>query len=288
MKSVLIILTIFLLNIGTLKAGLLDSFIDGLVYGSSGDDCIFCGSTSRNQSMSNELTKLIAKTQTEILGVPEIKKYKVSECTKQQGSIYKYSVCSDNTISYEQAPSEGNWKQEGFCGQVSLQNIFRTMCGYNSTSGFANNYLNDYNIGVSSTTLVEGLNALFKDYSDDCPSGKYQKHNAENESDFISDIVSSVHLATGENQRSRINSRGQSVKRSPVVTFIRIPGKVELHWITIMDVEYNNNKCEMIINQWDDQYKVPCKKVAEWSRNVRELYGDIFPSYTSIRFRHEN
>ena len=41
MKSVLIILTIFLLNIGTLKAGLLDKFIDGLVYGSSGDDCIF-------------------------------------------------------------------------------------------------------------------------------------------------------------------------------------------------------------------------------------------------------
>jgi hypothetical protein len=288
MKSVFIILTIFILDISILKASLIDKFIDGLVYGSSGDDCIFCGSTSRNQSMSDELTKLITKTQIDILGLPEMKDYKVSNCSEQTASIYKYSICSDNTVSYVQAPSEGNWKQEGFCGQVTLQNIFHTMCGYTSNSEFANYYLNDYSIGVSSSTLVKGLNNLFKDYSDDCPSGRYEKYSAQNESDYISDIVSSLHLTAGSNQRTRINSRGQFVKRSPVITFIRIPGEPELHWITIMDVEYNNGNCEMIINQWDDQYKVPCKKVAKWSRNVSELYGDIFPSYTSIRFLNEN
>ena len=237
-----------------------------------------CHSSSSTRSFPTQYIQAFETT---------LKDYVTDDCNEKVNVYFGHGTCEDGSVSFIQPPSEGRWEQEGMCGQVGISNLYNNYCSWNiKVDDIDDHYAWDFTPGTRTGVLVDGVNKLFSTNSD-CPSGHFSAIKARSEDDYIASVLSATHQTVGENQLVRLNHRGQSVKRSPVMALIALPGeKKVLHWVMVVDVEYHNDKCKFIVNSWDDQMTVPCSKMAKWSRDVDRLFP-LIPGdhkYTVIQF----
>lgn len=212
--------------------------------------------------------------------------YITDNCEIQLNSEYGNGTCKDGSVSFNQPPSEGLWEQEGMCGQVGISNLYNNYCSWNiQVDDVDDHYAWDYTPGTRTGVLVNGANKLFS-HNSDCPKGKFSAHYAKSERDYISSVLSATHQTVGPNQLVRTNNKGKKVKRAPVMTLIGLPGKKILHWVMVVDVEFEGGGCNFIVNSWGSQMTVPCSTMAKWSRDVDRKFP-LIPgghTYTIIEF----
>jgi len=266
---------IFILALFTFNAYSIDPTPGTGTYSPHGT-CTSC-STSTNETF---ITDYIGHTNTK-----KFSNYKTEDCVEYKNNKYNYYGCKDNSISYNQPASEGIIEQEGMCGQVAMSNMYHMYCNWNiSVSSVDSSYANDYTPGTRPTTITNGLNRLFSPNSD-CPTGYFSNYNAINETDYISTITAAIYQNVGVNQLERLNTSGDTAKKSPIAILFSLPGsKKVLHWVTVVDVEFHEGgKCNMIVNSFGNQYTVPCNVMASWSRQVNNDFP-LLSKYTIIQF----
>jgi len=198
--------------------------------------------------------------------------------------------CEDGTVSYVQPDAEGFQGYEGKCGQTAAANLMYSYCKIIvKPETYANSYLSDYSPGVRPDTMRYGMNNMFKSNYPNCPSAyskKWHYYSYDTSKEYINAIERGLSAPVGNSHKiKRTRADGTKIFRTPVALLIRSPGGQILHWITAVDVVRINNKCEILVNHWDDQYKVPCHIISKWSRGVGNSYGDILDSYTIIKFK---
>ncbi len=207
---------------------------------------------------------------------------------KEKGQ--NYNLCKDGSISFPQPDSWGFKGYEGYCGQTSIANLYKMYCGQSIDVNFIKKMTaKDITPGIRPGTFLNSVNSLFLAnrlfYNSECPSGIFEMQKPKTEKEFISSVTSAVHQYVGPNQLERKNHNGQIRKRAPVSLLLRLPSGKGLHWVTVVDVEFKSNKCEMVINHWGRQDVIPCKTVAKWSRGVGSHYKPLLNKYTMISFR---
>ncbi len=241
-------------------------------------NCESCQRFRELESVSPTIQKIMPASK-------KINDFPSDNCDQSHNSKFGFGYCNDGTISFNQPPSEGMVKQEGFCGQTAISNLYHMYCGWNlDVLDVDEYYANDLTPGIRAGTLVNGANKLFNNNSD-CPNGKFKASYSKNEKDFISSVLSATHQTVGLNQLVRTNNLGRQVKRAPVVILVAIPGEKVLHWISVVDVEFENRECRMILNHWGQQNKVPCDYVAKLSREAHSKFSGIVVSpYTMVEF----
>lgn len=193
--------------------------------------------------------------------------------------------CNDGTVSFVQPPSEGWWGAEGKCGQTSVSNIIYMFCKRAAhPKTYVDHYLSDITPGVRPGTLTSGLNDIFNKL-DDCPNVDWDVEVENNEKSYIAEIERSLKTNRSlPNLVKRTRKDGTEIQRRPVSLLIRVPNsKKGLHWVTAVDLVREKNSCDVFINHWDDQYKVPCNLIAKWSRGVGASFGLILDSYTIVK-----
>jgi hypothetical protein len=193
--------------------------------------------------------------------------------------------CNDGTVSFVQPESEGWWGAEGKCGQTSVSNIIYMFCKRAADpKAYVDYYLSDITPGVRPGTMVSGLNDIFNKLGD-CPDVDWDVEVENNERNYINQIERSLKTNRSlPNLVKRKRKDGTEVLRKPVSLLIRVPSsKKGLHWVTAVDLTRENNSCNIFINHWDDQYKVPCNLIAKWSRGVGASFGLILDSYTIVK-----
>lgn len=197
----------------------------------------------------------------------------------------KLRRCKDGTVSFVQPPSEGWWGAEGKCGQTSVSNIIYMFCKRAADpKAYVDHYLSDITPGVRPGTLTDGLNDIFGKLGG-CPNVDWDIEVENNERHYINQIERSLRTNKSlPNLVKRKRKDGSEILRKPVSLLIRVPSsKKGLHWVTAVDLVREKNKCDIFINHWDDQFKVPCHLMAKWSRGVGASFGLILDSYTIIK-----
>ena len=217
--------------------------------------------------------------------------YKVETCSdnienEYPSFHYGIRICSDGTTSFDQPNSQGIFDSEGKCGQTAASNVFHMYCKMIASPSYCNAHLDDSTPGVKPSTMDTGLDKLFNEDLSRCPTGFWDETNYKYQSDFILGIEYKLNsIPSNGNMVTRKLPNGQKRKKAPVMILIKSPGsKTGLHWVTVVDIERSRNSCHMILNTWGKQYKVPCSKVAEWSRDVEESFGIVLSKYTVIDF----
>ncbi len=238
-------------------------------------------STSNSNSFFNSFFKSYVKSNSQSLG-----HYRTDNCKESINEEFSHGTCKDGSVSFEQPGSEGYFKQEGLCGQVGISNLYNNYCSWNiDVQTVDEHYARDFTPGTRTGVLVDGVNELFRNNSD-CPSGEFEDFYAKDEQDYIASVLSATHQSVGENQLVRTDSRGRRVKRAPAMVLISLPTGKELHWVTVVDVEFKNGGCYFIVNSWDDQMTVPCSVMASWSRDVDRKFPGVpgISKYTIVQF----
>jgi len=193
--------------------------------------------------------------------------------------------CNDGTVSFVQPSSEGWWGAEGKCGQTAVSNIIYMFCKRAAhPKTYVDHYLGDITPGVRPGTLTDGLNDIFNKL-EGCPSTDWDTEVENNETNYINQIARSLKTNKSlPNLVKRKRKDGTEIYRRPVSLLIRVPSsKKGLHWVTAVDLVRSKNSCNIFINHWDDQYKVPCNLMAKWSRGVGASFGLILDSYTIVK-----
>ncbi len=227
---------------------------------------------------------LAADVDRAVYHVKDFDSYLTDGCSSKN-TEFDFGYCDDGTISYVQPASEGMFKQEGLCGQTSISNMYHMYCHWNiGVNDVDEYYAYDYTPGLRTKVLTAGVNQLFSQNTD-CPKGKFTPFYANDKKDFINSVASAVMQTAGENQVVRTKFKGRKVKRAPVAILLSVPSSKVLHWVTVVDVEFFNGQCQMILNQWGHQYTMPCEAVAELSNRVGQNYwGAGISSFTMIEF----
>lgn len=193
--------------------------------------------------------------------------------------VYKttYPVCADGSASFVQPESSGWWGYEGKCGEVALSNTLKMTCGKAwSPSGAIDSETVDYTPGTATTTMVGALNE-FSSYSG-CSGKRWTYYDtADSAEEFISSVRDGLFAPSNF---TRIREDKTKVHRAPVPILIYFKDEQFLHWVTVVDilgyekdVKISKQKnCRVVLNQWDDQYTVPCKVIAQMAYDVSSAY----------------
>lgn len=191
--------------------------------------------------------------------------------------------CKDQSVSFVQPDSEGWNGWQGKCGQTAAVNSLYQMCRIaKSPKDYMDRYLSDLTPGVRPRTLRKGLNKVMS-YHDPCPSLLWSIDRFRRAQSFTDYIIENLTPLYSHPQINRIKRDNQEYLRQPVIALIQNPGSGKyLHWVTIIDYKKSESSCDLFINHWDDQYKVPCNVLEDWSRQVGRSYPIILSSYTLI------
>ncbi|OUR94182.1 hypothetical protein A9Q84_17930 [Halobacteriovorax marinus] len=202
--------------------------------------------------------------------------------------------CKDGSITYDQPKSTGIGGYNGFCGETAASNILHMHCGLMaSPTKYCNSFTKDFTPGTRAGSLKTGLNSMFKENKPLCPEGKWESYSSSGSpEEYIQ------YLLGGLKQKSNFtrtrDSKGK-VKIFPFPIMIEVPpvGSKGLHWVTVLDViGYKKGKdlekqtgCEVMINHWGDQYKVPCTRLALWAkRSGCGAAGMVCGEYPRVKF----
>ncbi|MCP4912792.1 MAG: hypothetical protein GY909_06715 [Oligoflexia bacterium] len=205
----------------------------------------------------------------------------------------KFFHCNDGTISFEQPDSTGLGGWNGFCGETAASNILHMHCGLiASPKKYCNHYTNDLTPGTRPGSMKKGLNEMFEE-NESCPKGKWETYNqVESPEQYISYLVGGLEAQNAVTRTRADNSR---IGRSPFPIMIEVPpkGSKGLHWVTVVDITgFDKDKeldeqdsCEVFINHWDDQYKVPCSRIAAWAKQAGcGAAGLVCGAYPRVKF----
>lgn len=192
--------------------------------------------------------------------------------------------CKDNSISFDQPRSSGPFGMYGRCGHVAISNIFSNVCNQLISPINLVSSIKDITPGINPRTLRIGLNRLFSNNSEKClfdsKIERWISTRARNESNFL-DIMSDQLELSSKFLRKR--DSGEILSRHPMVAFIKIPNSFELHYVTIIDIERDDQQCNIFYNHWGIQEVTSCENFSGWSRGVRRVYPFLFRSYMLIK-----
>src|SRR5690606_11458987 len=142
-------------------------------------------------------------------------------------------------------------------------------------------FMKDITPGVLPRTLTRGLNKILSQHKDHCPQGKWKINHARNEKDYIKKLEENLRPKVQISTINVLNRDGKAITTTPVMTLIVNPGSGKyLHWVTVLDLERKNDKCDLYINHWSNQYKVPCDTFAKWAGKVGKAYPVVLKSFT--------
>lgn len=195
--------------------------------------------------------------------------------------------CKDNSVSFVQPPSRGLNGWEGKCGQTFASNAFYTMCKVAvSPAKYFDGVLRDFTPGVRPGTLRTGMARTFKKNANHCPTaqGRWSYFTLGNTKNYIKRVKEWLIPNYSHPNLLAINRFGKSYFRNPVAALIQNPGGNYIHWVNIIDILESENTCKFIVNHWDNQYEVPCTKIAEWAKKVGKTYPIILKSYSVVKF----
>ena len=202
--------------------------------------------------------------------------------------------CKDGSITYDQPSSTGIKGYNGFCGETAASNILHMHCGLMASPvNYCNGFTSDITPGTRPGSLKKGLNSMFAKNKPLCPEGKWEVYSS---SDSAEDYIK--YILGGLKQKSnftRIRDDKSKVKKFPFPIMIEVPpsGSKGLHWVTVLDVTgFEDGKelweqvaCEVMINHWGSQYKVPCSRLASWAkRSGCGAAGLICGEYPRVKF----
>jgi hypothetical protein len=216
--------------------------------------------------------------------------YKSDECVLRDQNVLNEKGlqalglrrCRDGSVSFIQPNSTGWNGWEGKCGQTAASNVLFHYCRVaKDPKTYMDEYLSDITPGVRPRTLEKGLNKVFKKFKY-CEEVSFEKYYAGSEDDFIGKIKQRLKRLRSHPMMLTLTRNGQQRYREPVIVLIQNPGTKYLHWVTIVDQIDDNRQCNFIINHWDDQYKVPCSDLADWSYQVGRTYPVILRSYSLV------
>ena len=222
--------------------------------------------------------------------------YLTDECEQYNTSIKNEDVlrskglrrCIDKSISFVQPASRGIGGWEGKCGHTFAANSFYTMC---KAAVDPNEYfgpiLGDITPGVRPGTLRSGLSEVFRSSKRICPDsqGHWTYFKFGNQNNYIKKIKQLLIPNYSHINLQRIERLGNSYFRNPVGALIQNPGGKYIHWVKIIDFLESQNVCKFIVNHWDNQYEVPCGKMATWSGRVGKTYPIILKSYSVVSYK---
>lgn len=196
--------------------------------------------------------------------------------------------CQDNSVSFVQPESTGAGGWEGKCGQTFGANSLYSICGLAvDPNSYFNPYFKDLTPGVRPGTLTKGMHSIFKRNSQNCPTGKntwvYSKLG--NNNNFIQKLKQYLVPKYSHQNQIQINRGGQTYLRNPIGVLIQNPGGKYLHWVTVIDVLSDANACRFVVNHWDNQYQLPCEKLASWSGQVGKTYPIVLKSYSTVVYK---
>jgi len=191
--------------------------------------------------------------------------------------------CIDGSVSFKQPKATGINGYEGKCGQTSASNTLFHICKRAfSPKDEIEKYLKDITPGVLPKTLRRGMKNIFTDNKQFCPTSMWKKLSAKSSSKFIGEVKQAIFPRYSHPNLLVITRNGRRLLRNPIMALIQNPGGKYLHWVTIIDIESNRNECNFIVNHWDNQYRVSCKKFASWSGKVGKTYPVVLKSYSIV------
>ncbi len=194
--------------------------------------------------------------------------------------------CRDGSPSFVQPPSRGYQGWEGKCGQTLASNLVYSLCKkVVDPDRYFTPIFRDITPGVRPGTFVRGMKNSFPRLGVECPllQGEWSI-NYFGVSDFITGIKERLTPRYSQRNQLKINRNGKTYVRNPVGLLIQNPGSFELHWVMAIDIIEQKNKCELVINHWDNQYQVPCDIVQGWSEKVGRTYPIVLKSFTTVSY----
>ncbi len=196
--------------------------------------------------------------------------------------------CKDGTVSFIQPSSQGVFNNEGRCGQTAASNLLYSYCHLAAhPESYSNYFLGDVTPGVRPKTMLDGINKIFENNRSHCPTGKWISVKSKNSDAFLDSIESGLTPKSSfKNLTRRTREGGEEILRSPVLALVRNPGGRIPHWLTIVDLlDRNNSSCTVVVNQWDDQFKIPCSVFVRWSYGIWDTYAPFLPGYLILRYQ---
>ncbi len=199
-----------------------------------------------------------------------------------------YGVCKDGSTTFEQPDSTGLFEWNGFCGETATSNVLNMTCGKKWHPNQEIHVLaTDITPGTRPSALTSVLNELSPESN--CKGKEWDYYDtADSGKEYLNSIWNGLR---SNSNFTRTRSDGTKIKRSPVMTLVKLDGSKTLHWITIVDiVGYDSNKslsenkgCYAYANQWDDQYKIPCNDLAVMAKQTGDVYGGFAGKYVRIK-----
>lgn len=195
--------------------------------------------------------------------------------------------CKDNSVSFVQPKARGIGGWEGKCGQTFGANSLFSLCKESvDPASYFTKYLRDITPGVRPKTLERGMQSVFSRLEDSCPKalGIWSYSAQKNHKSYVDDIKERLVPKFSHPNLLEINRFSKNYFRIPVGVLVQNPGGKYLHWVTVVDVLEDNSRCEFVINHWDNQYQLPCDKLAAWAYDVGVSYPIILKSYSIVSF----
>ena len=195
--------------------------------------------------------------------------------------------CKDGSVSFVQPKSDGWNGWEGKCGPTAASNSLYHLCKKGlDPNKYVARYMSDATPGVRPKTLRKGLRKIFSLNKENCPTkNNWFYSNFRNNTDFIANIKQDLIPKFSHKNLLKINRFDKSYFRNPVIVLIQNPGGNYLHWVTIVDIIADRQRCDFVVNHWNKQYYVPCETLATWSSKVGKTYPIILKSYSIVRYK---
>jgi len=252
----------------------------------------------QNNNPSSQIEELDRLTQISLMfgWYKEMEAYSSDVCSTKleyKGPIFltfssTYYRCKDGSISFNQPASTGVSGWNGFCGETSISNVLKMTCGENwHPDGLIHSMAADYTPGTRPSSLEYVLNELAP--RSHCQNQTWSYYNsADSDRDYIESIIDGL---KSKSKFTRTRSDGTRISRAPVPTLVKMNGSKTLHWITIVDViGYDskqslslNQNCYAVVNQWGQQYKIPCSHLASMAEDVGDVYAGVVGKYVRIK-----
>lgn len=246
----------------------------------------------------NKVKKFVKETQEIVDKAEKMSDYKRAHFCHEKIAMKKVTAqawrCKDGTITYDQPDSTGINGYNGFCGETAASNVLHMHCGLMaSPTKYCNAYTSDLTPGTRPGSLRDGLNTMFDENKPLCPKGKWEVYSSSDTPEEYIEYIRGGLIAKSTFTRKRDDK--SKIQRFPFPIMIEVPpkGSKGLHWVTVVDVTgykpgkklTEQNKCEVMINHWGDQYKVPCSRLANWAkRSGCGAAGLVCGEYPRVKF----
>ena len=209
------------------------------------------------------------------------------ECTVEEhlvrdvdGNESKYFICPDLSITYKQT-------QDDNCGPTSAVNILKMYCNADSTPDSfrkyfiktigAMGYKWTFPRGTLPADLEYGMNKAWKGFcsNDLTDSLEWKISQSSNIKEYLIKLSKAVNRTESSPFERLVD--GKTKSKWPVLALVLNGTSIaNLHYVTVVDIETDENleellsqedeaykllenkSCKVVLNTWDDQYKMNC------------------------------